>query len=177
MSGRSNAIAAGIALVVATPGCAGPTLTVATEKPIEIRIELKHEVRLVLDQDVQALLAREERQTQVVARTTSRIPDAILVDRAKSQGTLGERADGYLGVTPRAAGDQDALADRVNEERRREYETIAAHSYVPVGEVGKVAGAQRITSAPMGETIRTPEGRWIERDELVQVQVIDRSSP
>ena len=80
-------------------------------------------------------------------------------------------------MTPRAAGDQDALADRVNEQRRWAYETIAAHSYVPVGEVGKVAGAQRITSAPTGETIQTPDGRWIEKDESVQVQVIDRSSP
>lgn len=155
-------------------GCASPTVTLATEKPIEIKIDLRHEVRVRLDREVSEMIRSQAESPAVTTRSASPDDDA-LARAAKAGGVLGEQADGYLGLRLTAPGADDrALAVRLNERRRDEYRALAVQSDVPLAQVEKAAGANRIAKASPGEWVRAPDGTWIEKDETTVVVVRDR---
>ena len=172
---RALRLAALAALAFAVPACWTPTVTVATQKPIEIRIDLHHEVRVQIDREVEELIEGEARAGEVTARGAGSA-DEQRVLRAKRDGVLGEQADGYLGTRAVApALDQAALVERVNDRRQEIYRDLADERGLPLREVEKLAGAGRIQAAAPGEAIRTPEGEWLEKDEQTRVVVKDRT--
>jgi uncharacterized protein YdbL (DUF1318 family) len=76
------------------------------------------------------------------------------LDRAKSDGLVGERADGYLGVVDAGAGaDVVALVADVNAKRKAEYQRIAQKNDLTLEQVQALAGKKAIA--------RTTAGHWI----------------
>jgi uncharacterized protein len=153
--------------------CGSPTVTLATDKPIEIKIDLHHEVRVHIDREVDELIQSERRPA---VRTRSAAPsDEDLARAAKVRGALGEQADGYVGVHAQNSEPADrALVDRVNARRRQIYLDLARKNGAPLAEVEKTAGAGRIEEAKAGEWVRTPDGQWIEKSDATAVVVHDR---
>ncbi len=83
------------------------------------------------------------------------------VDSAKSQGLIGERADGYLGVVDQsAASDVKALVRDINAKRQTEYERIASKNSISRQEVEVLAGKKTLD--------KTPSGGWIFRSRWMQ---------
>ena len=157
---------------LAAAGCTSPTVTLATEKPIEIKIDLRHEVRVHIDREVDELIDSEE--ARVKPRGVA-VDDDDLVIAAKGRDVLGEQADGYLGVRTQDATPADlALIQRVNAGRRERYLALAKEEGVPPAQVEKAAGASRIEDAQPGEWVRTPSGDWIEKSEATVVKVHDQ---
>ena len=76
------------------------------------------------------------------------------LDTAKSQGLIGERADGYLGVVEASAGaDVRALVEEINGKRRAQYERIAAKNGIALTDVEARAGQKTIQ--------KTAPGGWV----------------
>ena len=155
--------------------CGSPTVTLATDQPIEIKIDLYHEVRVRVDRDVDELIESEE-HPRVRSRSTAPSDDD-LVAAAKARDAIGEQADGYLGLhaaTPESA--DRSLVARVNAQRQQTYRSLAQEHGAPVDEIEKTAGANRIEEADVGEWVRTPEGQWIEKSGATEVVVHDHGA-
>ncbi len=76
------------------------------------------------------------------------------IDTAKSQGLIGERADGYLGVVDEsAASGVAALVRDINTKRQAEYDRIALKNGITRREVEILAGKKTLA--------KTPPGGWI----------------
>lgn len=83
------------------------------------------------------------------------------LDEVKSQGLVGEKPTGYLGVvTP--GGDAAAIVEAINKARRAEYARIAEKHGIPVAEVEAVAGKKALERTPNGEYIQV-DGRWVRK--------------
>ena len=161
-----------VSVGLAAAGCTSPTVTLATEKPIEIKIDLRHEVRVHIDREVDELISSEE--ARVKPRGVA-VDDDDLVTAAKGRDVLGEQADGYLGARTREATPADlALIQRVNAVRRERYLALAKEEGVPPAQVEKAAGANRLEAAQPGEWVRTPGGDWIEKSNATVVKVHDQ---
>ena len=79
---------------------------------------------------------------------------------AKSEGLVGERADGYLGlVKPAVPADVAELVRTVNAKRRAEYERIAAKNNLTLEQVQALAGKKAIERTEPGGWIM-PDGGW-----------------
>ena len=83
------------------------------------------------------------------------------LDEAKSQGLVGEKPTGYLGVVS-AGGDAAGIVDAINQARRAEYARIAEKHGIPVAEVEAVAGKKALERTPRGEYIQV-DGRWVRK--------------
>lgn len=88
-----------------------------------------------------------------------------LIDTAKTQGTVGEQADGYLGfrVTTSDAA-LHAAVEAVNAGRRQAYTQSATQA----GTTPEVAGARMFESQllpriPAGQWYRNAQGQWVQR--------------
>lgn len=71
---------------------------------------------------------------------------AIDLNSARSQGFVGERADGLIGAVVKNS-DADALVQSVNAERLRGYQDIAAKEGTKIDAVQAIAGAKQIEKA------------------------------
>ena len=71
------------------------------------------------------------------------------LDEAKSQGLVGEKPTGYLGVVS-AGGNAAAIVEAINQARRTEYARIAEKHGIPVAEVEAVAGKKALERTPRG---------------------------
>jgi len=162
--------AAAFALLgLAASACLSPTVTIATDKPIEIQIDLRHEVRVTVERDVAALIGAEETRSQVMARSGNPSDEALL-RAAKERRALGEQSDGYVASISNESADI-ALAERTNSARRAEYEALAAQHGVAREQIERVAGAKRLREARDGELVREPGGAWIEKREGTVIEV------
>lgn len=164
------------ALLVATVltgafGCPSPTLTLATQQPIEIRIDLRHEVRVHIDREVGELIESESEREKLIGRGGGAAEEKLVRD-AKRRGAVGEQADGTLGLRAGASTAERELVARVNEERAGEYRALAAEHGAPLQEIAKLAGARRIRAAEPGEWVRLPDGAWVDA-ERAQVVVVE----
>jgi len=160
------------AVGIAGAGCGSPTVTLATEKPIEIKIDLRHEVRVHIDREVDELIDSEAARVKPRGVTAD---DEDLVRAAKVRHAVGEQADGYLGLHAQNASPEDrAVAERLNARRRERYVELAKEEGVPLAQIEKTAGANRIEAAQPGEWVRTPEGVWIEKSDATVVRVQDQ---
>jgi uncharacterized protein YdbL (DUF1318 family) len=94
------------------------------------------------------------------------LPSAALaqqdLDQMRTDGVLAESYTGFVVIRNNAAGAQ-AVADRVNAERRTIYQQRAAEQGVSPEEVGRVYAGQIINKAPAGTWFQNEDGSWIQR--------------
>ncbi len=88
---------------------------------------------------------------------------ALDLSQAKSNGWVGERRDGYLGVIDGAPAEARALIDGINQERRAAYNSVASSNGVPLNQVEALAGQKLIERAAPGDFIMDAAGRWIRK--------------
>lgn len=80
---------------------------------------------------------------------------------AKAAGYLGERADGYVGVVSSSApSSAQALAKKINLQRKEKYRSIAKRNKTSLGAVEAVVGEKLIKRAGRGEYVKGRNGRW-----------------
>jgi uncharacterized protein YdbL (DUF1318 family) len=99
----------------------------------------------------------------IVAAALSASPvAAIELDQARSQGLVGERADGLIGaVEQSASADVRKLIDTVNAARMQEYRAIAQKNGTPVEAVQTVAGENLLQRAKQNKWyVMDASGRW-----------------
>jgi len=89
--------------------------------------------------------------------------DKATVDAAKAAGTVGEQADGYLGVVSGADGTVTAAVNEINNGRRQVYSQTAAKSGVTPDAAGQATGAQLIAKVPGGQYFKPLGGAWTKK--------------
>lgn len=87
-----------------------------------------------------------------------------LVDQAKSAGSVGEQADGYLGVRTSVDAGTQAAVSATNAGRRQAYARSAAEA----GTTAEVAGArmfetQLLPRISTGQWYKNAQGQWVQR--------------
>ena len=89
--------------------------------------------------------------------------DKAAVDAAKAAGTVGEQADGYLGIVSSADGAVTAAVNEINNGRRGVYAQTAAKSGVTPDAAGQATGAQLIAKVPGGQYFKPLGGAWTKK--------------
>ena len=89
--------------------------------------------------------------------------DKAAVDAAKAAGTVGEQADGYLGIVSGADGTVTAAVNEINTGRRGVYSQTAAKSGVTPDAAGQATGAQLIAKVPGGQYFKPLGGAWTKK--------------
>ena len=85
-----------------------------------------------------------------------------VIDQAKSTGTVGETASGYLALINRSA--DSAVVNAMNEiniGRKTVYTKIARAQGVSVEVVAALTGEKQLAKAKPGSKVMTAEGRWV----------------
>jgi len=86
--------------------------------------------------------------------------DAV-ISAAKAAGTVGEQADGYLGVKGSVGADVRSAVDALNIKRRAAYTDLAAKRGVTVQDMAAVTGCQTLASrVSAGQIYRIGAGEW-----------------
>ena len=86
--------------------------------------------------------------------------DAV-ISAAKAAGTVGEQADGYLGIKGTVTSDVRAAVDALNIKRRAAYTDIAAKRSTTVSSVGEITGCQTLsTRVSQGQIYKLPGSDW-----------------
>ncbi len=90
--------------------------------------------------------------------------DKVAVDAAKAAGTVGEKADGYLGfVSGSADGAVTAAVNEINAGRANVYADTAAKTGVTRDAAGQATGAQLIGRVPGGQFFKPLGGGWTKK--------------
>ena len=89
--------------------------------------------------------------------------DKAAVDAAKAAGTVGEQADGYLGIVSGADGTVTAAVNEINAGRRQVYTQTATKSGVSPDAAGQATGAQLIAKVPAGQFFKPLGGAWTKK--------------
>jgi uncharacterized protein YdbL (DUF1318 family) len=89
--------------------------------------------------------------------------DKAAVDAAKVAGTVGEQADGYLGIVSSADGAVTAAVNAINAGRREVYSQTASKSGTTPDAAGQATGAQLIGRTPAGQYIKPLGGAWTKK--------------
>lgn len=90
--------------------------------------------------------------------------DKAAVDAAKAAGTVGEQADGYLGlVSGSADAAVTAAVNEINNGRRAVYAQTASKSGTTPDAAGQATGAQLIGRTPAGQFIKPLGGAWTKK--------------
>lgn len=83
---------------------------------------------------------------------------------AKSQGLVGERPDGLVGiVVDSVPTDVRAMVDRINDERRSQYQEVAQRTGQNIAQVQAVAGDRLVQATPGGQFVMNAAGRWVKK--------------
>lgn len=83
------------------------------------------------------------------------------VAQAMAAGTVGEQADGYLGVSGSVGADVRAEVDSINIKRRAAYTDLAGKRGVTVADVAAATGCQTLASrVKTGQAYRIGTGAW-----------------
>ena len=86
---------------------------------------------------------------------------AGLVSEALAEGSVGEQADGYLGIRGSASGELRAEVDAINIKRRAAYTQRAAQKGATVKEVAAAVGCETLaTRVATGRAYLLPDGVW-----------------
>lgn len=85
-----------------------------------------------------------------------------VVDAAIAAGTVGEQADGYLGVVSGKSPDANTqrTVDEVNIKRKAVYTQIAAEKGVTVAQVGTLTAEKQIAKLSSGQYYQDESGAW-----------------
>lgn len=89
--------------------------------------------------------------------------DKAAVTAAKAAGTVGEQADGYLGIVSGADAAVTAAVNNINAGRRQVYVQTATKSGVTPDAAGQATGAQLIANTPAGQYIKPLGGAWTKK--------------
>ena len=102
----------------------------------------------------------------VLALALVALPGAALaqedLDQLRADGVLAESYTGFVVIRENQNGAQ-AIADRVNAERRTIYQQRAAEQGVSPEEIGRVYAGQIINKAPAGTWFQNEDGSWVQR--------------
>ncbi len=83
------------------------------------------------------------------------------VASAIAAGTVGEQADGYLGIAGSVSGDVRAEVESINIKRRAAYTNLAGKRGVTVQDVAAATGCQTLSSrVKEGQVYRIGAGAW-----------------
>lgn len=82
------------------------------------------------------------------------------LDAAKSQGYVGERADGLLGIVKSVPPDIRAQVDQINSRRIEGYRDIAARNNTSLQAVQAIVGRKLIDQAAPGTYVMDDGGTW-----------------
>ena len=83
------------------------------------------------------------------------------VSVALADGTVGEQADGYLGIRGNVSEEVRAEVDALNIKRRAAYTQRAAQKGATVKEVAAAVGCETLASrVPAGRAYLLPDGVW-----------------
>ncbi len=97
----------------------------------------------------------------IAALGTTAKASGIDLERAKDQGLVGEKADGYVGIVVAQTNSLvQALVNQVNAKRRAAYEEIAKKNGTSVDAVARLAGEKLIERAAQGEWVTDADGVW-----------------
>ena len=85
-----------------------------------------------------------------------------VVESAISSGTIGEQADGYLGVVSGKSVDAQTkrTIDEVNIKRRAVYTQLAAQKGATVDQVAAVVAEKQVAKLPSGAYFQDASGAW-----------------
>lgn len=93
-----------------------------------------------------------------------------VVEQARAAGTVGEQADGYLGIAKAGSSDLKGRVDAINIKRRAIYTDLAAKRGVTVQEVAAATACELLQSrVPAGGSYRLADGNWQTRSGTAQV--------
>jgi uncharacterized protein YdbL (DUF1318 family) len=86
---------------------------------------------------------------------------ALSLDDAKSQGLVGERSNGYLGiVVNNPSGDVKALVADINSKRKQAYQESASSAGVELQIIELRIGQRLQQKTSGGQYIQTEGGAW-----------------
>lgn len=89
---------------------------------------------------------------------------ALSLDDAKSQGLVGERSNGYLGiVTARPNNAIKLLVDNINKKRRSAYRGKADKAGVDIRVIELRVGERLNQRALPGHYIQNRQGQWVQK--------------
>ena len=86
----------------------------------------------------------------------------LSLEEAKTKGLVGEKPNGYLGVVTPGSREAQALADEVNEKRRKAYQDIATRNKTQLEAVETLAGEKAIQNTKSGHFVEGPGG-WTKK--------------
>lgn len=84
-------------------------------------------------------------------------------ESARSQGRVGEKMDGYLGIVGAADGALRAMVDDINIKRRAVYADKAQAANATLEEYAFTSGCLAIARTAPGEKYQGPDGSWQSR--------------
>lgn len=88
---------------------------------------------------------------------------ALTVESAKSQGLIGERTNGMIGIVSVATPELTQLVTQTNAQRLEKYKAIAEKRGVDINQIEAYAGKKLIGLAAPGEYVMNAAGGWIKK--------------
>jgi len=85
------------------------------------------------------------------------------VDAARATGAVGERYDGYIGVTAAVSQMVRSQVGSINIQRRKLYSNLAGGRGVSPQDVGITAGCQLLARVGVGQSYMIADGVWRRR--------------
>ena len=82
---------------------------------------------------------------------------------AKSDGIIGEQANGYIGFVTTASAEIKALVADVNKKRKLRYQQIAQSKKLSLSDVESIGGQQAITKTKSGHYIMRAGEGWTKK--------------
>lgn len=86
-----------------------------------------------------------------------------VIESAKTEGVVGEQADGYLGIRGAVDASLRRKVGEINAKRRAVYEELAMDSSTTAAQVARVTGEMQIKSASQGEFYADEDGNWVQK--------------
>jgi uncharacterized protein YdbL (DUF1318 family) len=85
------------------------------------------------------------------------------VNAARAAGLVGERYDGYLGISAAVPANVRSQVASINIQRRSLYSNLAASKGVSPNDVGITAGCELLGRVAVGEAYMLMDGAWRRR--------------
>lgn len=79
----------------------------------------------------------------------------------KSQGLVGEKPDGYLGVV-KNQNDAQSIVTLINQARKQQYQKLAADNQLDLKQVEALAGKKALQKTAPGHFIQF-NGQWVKK--------------
>lgn len=84
-----------------------------------------------------------------------------IVDQAKTDGIVGEKLNGYLGIVRAdASAEIRAAVNEINIKRKSIYTRLAREQKVSISDVAGLTGEKLIAKAKPGQMVMLGDGKW-----------------